>query len=113
MAHDIDLDGHTFFHDQRQNRELANRLTLQVDLRSATIQVGAPGDHYREELVFDDIHVQRALRTLVDAMRRHSYRTRRVRPVPKPIRTHCDVCGGEHHITNPYSGEMFRCPVCG
>lgn len=110
---DIDLDGHTFFRDRTEDRELTNRLAIQVDLNRAMLLIGAPGEPYTEELVFDDVTVQRAFRTLVEALRRHSYRTRRVTPVPKPSRRQCEVCHGDGSIRNPYSGELFRCPVCG
>lgn len=112
MGKMIDLDGHTFFHDRSQDRELANRLALQIDLASAVVMVGTPGEQHQEELVFDDVTVRHALRTVVDAMRRHSYRHRRVTPIPKPVRNHCELCQGERTIRNPYSGELFDCPVC-
>jgi hypothetical protein len=110
----VDLDGHTFFHDRRQRRELANTVAIAVDLDTARITVGAPGDQHREELVFDDAAVQRAVVRLVDAMRRHAYRKRRVRPVPKPVSiARCDICGGKGRIWNPYIDETVPCPVCG
>ena len=111
MGH-IDLDGHTFFQDRRENRELANTLAVVVDLDAAVISVGAPGDRHREELVFDDVAVQRALTRVVDAMRRHAYRKRKVQPVPKPRPLECDLCEGRQTIRNPWSGEVFRCPAC-
>ena len=106
----INLDGQTFFHDRTEARELANALAVLIDLDRAVILVGGPGDTHREELVFDDAKVQRALTRLIEAMRRHAYRTRMVRPVPKPRR--CDVCQGTRTVRNPFSGEVFRCPAC-
>lgn len=114
MAPNIDLDGHTFFHDRRNRREMANTLAIVVDLDTAVITVGAAGASDREELVFDDVTVQRAISKVVDAMRRHAYRRRMVRPVPKPkSRAHCSLCGDRRRIWNPFIDESVPCPACG
>lgn len=114
MRHDIDLDGHTYFLDRARRREMANTVAIMIDLDTAVITVGAPGDRDREELVFDDVHVQRAISKVVDAMRRHAYRRQPVRPVPKPVSlTHCALCGGRRRVWNPYIDESVPCPACG
>lgn len=109
----VDMEGHTYLHDRRANRELANAVAVVIDLNLAVISVGVPGDRYREELVFDDVTVQRAFLKVVDAMRRHAYRRRQVRGVPKPVSlAHCSICGGKRRIWNPYIDEEVPCPAC-
>ena len=109
----IDLNGHTYFRDRQNEREMKNRLALQVDLKTTAFVVGGFEDQDVEELVFNEPEVRRAMEQVVDAMRRHAYRRRPITAVPKPQRHRCDVCDGRRVITNSYSGEVFQCPVCG
>lgn len=111
MGRMIDFEGHTFFRDRGNDRDLANRMDVQIDLELARFVVGGHGDD-PEEIAFYEPSVVRAMRTVADALRRRSYRRRPIQPVPKPARHRCDVCDGTRRITNPYSGEVFRCPVC-
>lgn len=109
----IDLDGHTMFHDRNDRREVANRISLQIDLNAAAFMVGAAGAETAEleELVFHEPEVRRAMEQVVGAMRRHAYRRQPVRMVPKPG-FHCDMCRDSRVKRNPYSGEVFPCPAC-
>lgn len=109
--HPTDLIGHAAFHDRHRDEEINTGLRITLDIDAGAVIVGE--GEAAEEVAFYERSARHNLAAVIDALRRHAYRRGPVRAVPKPRRHQCDVCQGERIIVNPYSGERFRCPVCG